>query len=341
PDAGRATARSASAPAPGIADAPGWTARAAARRTVRATAYARGAVAVARAWWPTVVHANDHNTMWPALAIRRITGARVLYDSHELWADRNGRPEWRPGLLASEAAFVRAADGLITASPGYSRALAERHRIPTPPAVRNIPVGDAVPSTGPRPGPPEVVYVGGLMRGRGLELTIDALPLAPGVRFRIVGPGPAAYAAALEDRARARGVADRVVLAGAVPPGEVVAAAAGATLGLALIEPICRSYELTLPNKLFEYVRAAVPVLSSPVPVLAGVVREHGLGVVSASLDVADVAAAIRAGVDPAAQERMRSATTAYAATATWDAEAEVLAGVYRSILGRPGSSAS
>ncbi|MDB5295304.1 MAG: glycosyltransferase family 4 protein, partial [Phycisphaerales bacterium] len=322
--------------------APAWTGRAAVRRTVRAAAYGRGAVALARAWKPDLVHANDHNTMWPALAIRRLVGARVLYDSHELWADRNGRPEWRPGLLAAEAVFVRAADAVITASPGYSAALAARHRIAEPPAVRNIPVdsagpGDLVASFGD----PEVVYVGGLMPGRGLEPMIRALALLPEVTLRIVGPGRVSYVAHLRQLARVHGVEERVTFDGAVPPAAVVASASGASLGLAAIEPICRSYELTLPNKLFEYVRAGVPVLSSSVPVLAGVVRDHGIGVVAASQSAVDIAAAVRAGIAPAAQAGLREAVGRFAAGNTWAMETPVLNGAYLQALAAHGRSCS
>jgi glycosyltransferase involved in cell wall biosynthesis len=327
----------AAVPGAGTSDpsAAGWTTSAAIRRSARAAAYARGAIAVARAWRPDLIHANDHNTMWPALAIRAATGAHVLYDSHELWADRNGRPEWRTGLLAAEALFVRAADAVITASPGYSQALADRHGIPAPAVVRNIPRLAAQPPA-PRSsdGPPEIVYVGGLMRGRGLEVTIAALALLPGVRLRLVGPGSDRYASELQVRAAAAGVADRVTFAGAVPPGGVVAAVAGARVGLALIEPICRSYELTLPNKLFEYVHAGVPVLSGPVPVLAGVVHEHGLGAVSASLDVDDVAAAVRGLLDEGAWTAARARAIAYAEANTWDGEREQLRAAYRAARG-------
>ena len=40
-----------------------------------------------------------------------------------------------------------------------------------------------------------------------------------------------------------------------------------------LIEPVCRSYELTLPNKLFEYAAAGLPMLSSDLPVIGALVR--------------------------------------------------------------------
>jgi glycosyltransferase involved in cell wall biosynthesis len=176
----------------------------------------------------------------------------------------------------------------------------------------------------------EIVYVGGLMPGRGLEPTIEALALLPDVRLRIVGPGGGPFVDRLHALASAAGVADRVVFDGAVPPDRVVAAAAGASLGLALIEPICRSYELTLPNKLFEYARAGVPVLSSAVPVLAGVVRDNGIGVVAESLSARGVAAAAVEGLSVDAQGGMRDAVRRFAADNVWARETAVLSAAYR-----------
>ncbi len=64
---------------------------------------------------------------------------RVVYDSHELWPDRNLRPEPRWWLLLCEALFVRVADEVITTSPGYADVIARRYRIARPTVVRNVP----------------------------------------------------------------------------------------------------------------------------------------------------------------------------------------------------------
>ncbi len=216
--------------------------------------YVRGA-ALCRRTRPALVHANDYNTMWIALAAKLLCGSRVVYDCHELWPDRNGRPEWRPWLVACEALFVRAADVTITASPGYAEEIARRYRVRRPVVVRNIPdVSPLGPSAGvTAPDPTLAVYLGGVMAGRGLEQGIEALARVPELRMRLVGPGRDAYRAGLLRLAERLGVADRLQLVPAVAPGEVVAAIAPASFGLMLIQPVCRSYELTLPNKLFEY----------------------------------------------------------------------------------------
>jgi glycosyltransferase involved in cell wall biosynthesis len=302
--------------------------------------FTRQALSVARQTRPALVHANDWNTMWTGIAIKLGYGARLVYDSHELWPDRNGRWEWRPWLLAGEALFVRAADELVTSSSGYADALAARYRIPRPTVVRNIPecerrlpavqqARDALPA-GP-PAQPRVVYVGGLMPGRGLEEMIDALALLPDMRLCAIGPGTPPYRASLLARASAAGVWERVKLSAPVAPARVRGVASGAAAGLCLIQPVCRSYELCLPNKLFEYVAAGVPVLASDMPVIASVVREHGLGeVVPAGGDPRAIAEALQRLLAEPDWQSTAARVRAFAQAHNWPGEAGTLEGVYR-----------
>jgi glycosyltransferase involved in cell wall biosynthesis len=326
--------------------------------------FACQALAVARRERPALVQGNDWNTMWCALAIKLTCGARVVYDTHELWSDRNGRWEWRWWLIASEALFVRAADAVIAASPGYADALAARYRVERPTTIRNIPEGGAPRAAGGRPlqesgnghagrshnehtdlsgndqppGPcegPVVVYVGGVMPGRGLEQTIDALALAPQVRLRAVGPGAQSYRASLIERAAAAGVGERLEIEPPVPPAAVASVLKVATAGLCLFQPMCRSYELGLPNKLFEYAAAGVPMLASDLPVMGTIVREERLGEVVPPNDPGGIAAGLRRLCEPGrwdsseTEQRVR----AFAQANNWDGEAQVLAGVYTGVL--------
>jgi glycosyltransferase involved in cell wall biosynthesis len=321
-------------------------------RILAGASFAWQALRLARRVRPQVVHANDWNTMWCATAIKFTCGAHLVYDSHELWPDRNGRWEWRPWLLAGEALFVRVADAVVTASPGYADVLARRYRIARPLVIRNIPeaatsAGASTatqvvhqsasapaihlppPAPAATPNPPLVVYIGGLLPGRGLEQTIDALALAPEARLRLIGPGSDAYRASLLAKASAAGVAERLELTAPVPPSAVTGALAGATAGLCLIQPVCRSYELTLPNKLFEYAAAGVPVLASDLPVIGAVVREGGIGEVVATDDPAAIAAAMRRLAEPGRRLQARGCTERFASANTWSAEARRLADAY------------
>ncbi len=325
------TARPATAaPSAPRASTPGRRAAVHALRLARSLDYHARAIPYTVRRRPAIVHCNDQDTMWVGVAAKALTGSRLVYDAHELWADRNGRWEWRPGLLAAEAVFTRIADQVIAASPGYADRMRRRYRIPAPTVIHNVP---DVPEV-PRPFPdddarPLAVYVGGLLSGRGLEQAIDAVALVPGLRLRLIGPGGPATVAGLWQHARAVGIADRFEVADPVPSDRVIDALAGATLGLSLFQPICLSYELTMPNKLLEYVAAGLPVVTSDVPVCAAFVREHGIGEVVPARDPAGIAEGIRRLLEPRRAAEVRYRVRVAAKQFNWTNERQVLRGVY------------
>jgi glycosyltransferase involved in cell wall biosynthesis len=322
PGAGAGTAAGSGAPSPAMR----------AYRALRSARFTLHALRVVLRERPALVHCNDFNTMWVGVLAKLLAGSRVIYDSHELWADRNGRWEWRPGLIAAEALFVRIADRVVTVSPGIARAMAARYRIPLPAVVLNVPAGQPngtrVPSA-----EPVAVYVGQLRLGRGLEQAVDALALVPELRLRIIGPDFQDMAAQIRRRAEAAGVADRVELPGGVGPDAVVEALAGAAIGLNLIQPVCRSYELTLPNKLHEYVTAGVPVLSSDVEASAAYVSERGVGDVVPAADVEAIARGMRRLLAPGRAGELRPRLEAAARELRWELERERLRAAYAAAL--------
>jgi glycosyltransferase involved in cell wall biosynthesis len=313
---------------------PGFASRV--RRLAVTLAYYAGGIRLALRVRPALVHANDYNTMWIGVAAKLLLGTPVVYDCHELWPDRNGRPEWRPWLIACEALFVRLADVTITASPGYAQAIASRYRVAPPRVVRNIPRMPlhAHGRNGNRTAR-VAVYLGGVMPGRGLEQAIQALRLAPEVRMRVVGPGRVPYRASLERMARAAGVEDRLEIREAVPLSQALESIAGCEMGLMLIQPVCRSYELTLPNKLFEYAAAGLPILASDLPVIGAVVRSEGIGEVVPADDIEQIARAMQRLADHDANAQARERAVAFAQRETWDTERAVLAGAYAAATGR------
>jgi glycosyltransferase involved in cell wall biosynthesis len=270
--------------------------------------------------------------MWIGVIAKLIWRVPLIYDTHELWPDRNGRLESRKWLMAAEAIFVRVADSTITTSPGYSQLLARRYRITPPVLVRNLPTGVPLDGLDKSLDSPTLAYAGGLLRGRGLEQAIEVLVVVPEVRLALIGDGHEPYIRELREHARRLNVEDRVEFRGLVPPGEVVNALASAHVGLCLIQPVCRSYELTLPNKLFEYVAAGLPILASDLPVIGDLTRRHDLGEVVPSNDISAIATALQKLLDPTRNAECRRRAAVFASQADWRREREVLAGVYRDV---------
>jgi glycosyltransferase involved in cell wall biosynthesis len=278
---------------------------------------------------PDLVHCNDFNTMWIGVAAR-FRGASIVYDSHELWADRNGRREPRWWIVLWEALFVRVANAVVTTSPAYAVELARRYRIHRPTLVRNVPDANGA-RPQPRPASGRIVYVGGVMPGRGLEVAVKALVDARNVRLEVIGPGRPDYRAGIAALAAELGVDDRFALRDPVPPSAVIDVLGGAAAGLALIEPICLSYRLTLPNKLFEYLVAGVPVIASRLPAIEEVVTQTGAGVLADPADPHSVAEAMETAVERS-QELSRLAIQA-ATRFSAEHEAAELMRVHRDAL--------
>jgi glycosyltransferase involved in cell wall biosynthesis len=310
-------------------------------RWMRTLDFYRRAFAVVREVRPAMVHCNDYNTMWVGVAARLLGRSVVIYDSHELWPDRNGRPEPRWWLIACEYLFVHLAHRTITASPGYSEVMARRYRISPPGVVRNIPDASMLPAVSSQNGDPGgagqdrlALYVGALTTGRGLELSIMALNHIDDVRLRLVGPARPAYLKELVALADREGVSDRVEFAGAVTADRLIETIREASVGLALIQPICLSYRMSLPNKVFEYVAAGLPVLGSDLPAIGSLVSEHRIGLLAEPGEVEDVAAKLGEMLEPERNSAFREAARKAAEQLNWDHEAVRLAQAYREAAG-------
>ena len=64
----------------------------------------------------------------------------------------------------------------------------------------------------------------------------------------------------------------------AVHPDDLKSYTADADVGLSLIEDVCLSYHLSLPNKLFEYIASGVPAVSSNFPEMGKFINSYGCG---------------------------------------------------------------
>jgi len=299
-------------------------------RLLRTLDYYRRAIGLIGAWRPSLVHCNDYNTMWVGAAAR-LLGSSVIYDAHELWPDRNQRTEPRWWLLLCEALFVRIADRVTTTSPGHAAVIARRYRVRPPQVIRNIPERLSPLPADPTREPGVIAYAGAVTTNRGLEQAIRSLPsVPPGIRLRAIGPVRAEYRARLVALARQLGVEARVEFAAPVPPDRVVGAIAFAELGLALIQPSCLSYALSLPNKVFEYVAAGLPILATDLPVLGPFVRDHGLGLLANPDDAEDLACKLEKLVQPETNHSYRTAVRRVRRELDWERESRALIAAYR-----------
>ncbi len=107
------------------------------------------------------------------------------------------------------------------------------------------------------------VYVGGLQQDRGLEKMIDAaFLLQDKAAFIMIGEG--ASKESLQLKTKEMNIESNVFFHPSIESEKVIEILTSADIGVSLIEQHSKSYELALPSKVFEYMLAGLPVVSSP-----------------------------------------------------------------------------
>lgn len=154
-----------------------------------------------------------------------------------------------------------------------------------------------------------IVYVGFLTRIRGLDVTIRAVkdylengyPVSD-VKIDIVGKGPAREE--LVSLVSELDLKECVSIHGWLDQFEVDNLISNANVG-ALTYRVCRHWNSTIPNKLFDYMAAGLPVLATEVIPIKRIVEEEECGVICKDQDWKDVAAKMVELRDPAVRQSL------------------------------------
>lgn len=246
---------------------------------------------------PQVMHAHDVNTLAPAWMAARRCKAKLVYDAHEISADREGY-HGRIWLVKMVERFLgRSADAHITTTEARSDWFEEVYGYPGMTVLQNRPERRIVNSSDrirrefDIPAEcPIILYQGGLQWGRGLRNLLDAVRGLPGVHLAFVGDG--VQRPSLEREAA--DIADRVHFSGMVPLIELPEWTASADIGVQCLRNTCLNHYTTDSNKLFEYVMGGLPVVASDFPEIRKVVVEYDLGTLVDPDNVEQIRIALR-----------------------------------------------
>jgi glycosyltransferase involved in cell wall biosynthesis len=307
-----------------------------------------------------IYHAHDADATVPAwLAARRVPGARLLYDAHEvgflsfsaMWHYAPFSWLTIPGIVSGwgwqslfDWIIRRKTDAVITVNDMLADLQAAHYGVPRPAVVMNCPPRPTVSAErstrlaeriGVSPDTPIVICQGMLVRDRhgvGLENLIRAAPLMQRGVVVVMGRGP--QFDELAGLAAQAPFAGRAFVLPAVPPEELLSYTAGAAIGAIPTEihqPILR---YSSPNKLFEYLAVGLPVVTSDLPIVRRICAEYDCGLVCDPAAPASIAGAInRLLSDADLYARMCAGALAAAEVYNWEAQERNLLGVYERLL--------
>lgn len=304
--------------------------------------YNRQLAALARREQFRAVHANDLDTLFGSVRVARAQRIPLIYDSHELFTEQAplvGRWKERLAWQLLERLLIKRASGVITVCDGIADELSRRYGIARPTVIRNMPPYREIPpctkiqETLGLPADQNIIlFQGGLLVGIGLENVVRMGHYVRNSVIVLIGSGP--LEATLHELVAAEGLSERVKFIPHVPFRELADYTASATVGVILFPPHGLNSYYLLPNKLFEYMMAGLPVVCSPLPEMARIVNQYQTGLLIKPDDPQQMATEIEAFLqDGVTYQRCVANARAAAKVLNWDQEKKRLIAFYKDVL--------
>ena len=248
---------------------------------------------------PDMVHAHDLDTLTIGAILKMVKPSgrvKLVYDSHEDYPAlmTNDVGTWLGNFSgALERALLEVVDGVIASNHFIAARLSKHHsnvQIVTNAVDLHWFDGCTSSSLKLAEAKPFVTYEGLVCEGRGLLTLVKAKPfIRSKCTILIVGDG--GYLSSLREICRMENI-QGVIFTGHVARDYVPCILKQSSVGILLFESEPNNL-VGVPNKLFEYAAASLPLVVSSLPVPTDFVRRYNCGITVNEQDPRDVAHAI------------------------------------------------
>jgi glycosyltransferase involved in cell wall biosynthesis len=138
----------------------------------------------------------------------------------------------------------------------------------------------------------------------------------------------------LKELTRSLGLIHKVTFTGRVAPERLFDYTVQADLGISLEEDLGLNYRFALPNKVFDYIQAGVPVLVSDLPEVKSLVLQYDVGTINLTKTPAELGAMFtRILGDEAKIQKWKLNLNKAAAGLCWENEEQKLVNLYRAAI--------
>jgi|WetSurMetagenome_2_1015567.scaffolds.fasta_scaffold00001_458 glycosyltransferase involved in cell wall biosynthesis len=285
--------------------------------------------------------ANDLDTLLPNFLIARLKRIPLVYDSHEYFT---GVPE------IQDRKFVKGVWSLIerTIFPGLKLVMTVSDCIATqyekeygirPVVIRNCSVSssDISPFKRSDLGISDdtlllILQGGGINIDRGGEELIDAVVRTENVFLIIAGSGDVINI--LKEKVSASNASGKIKFTGKLPWSEMMRYTKMADAGLSLDRDSNLNYRFSLPNKLFDYISAGIPVIAGDLPEVKKIIDGYNCGIIIPAVTPDEIANAITALRDDREMlNKLRTNAVTACEMLNWDIESGGITEFYSKIF--------
>ena len=236
-----------------------------------------------------IIHCNDLDTLPIGVLIKKLFNkkAKIVYDAHEY--EINDVPyESRYKIKIKyivEKYLIKYADRVITVSDSIANEYVKLYNIEKPSLVLNTPPYQTIEKEDKFRKIFNIskeknifLYQGGLSLGRGIEILLDTFKEMRDDKHVIVFMG---YGDLEDLIIEASKEYKNIYFHKAVAPEVLLSYTSSADFGISTIEDRCLSYRYSLPNKIFEYLMAEIPVIVSNLYEMGKLVRDNNIGLIA------------------------------------------------------------
>ena len=282
-----------------------------------------------------ILLSNDLDTLLSNYLISKIVNKKLVYDSHELFTEVPeliNRPFIQKFWLKIENLILPKLKNCYTVSNSIAKYYNIKYNIGFE-VIRNVPNQIKNIKTSSFPfetvNKKIILYQGAINKGRGLELMLKTMPFVENAIFIRIGNGD------LEKKIKQKvidlNLEEKVKFISSVTPLELQKLTPLADLGISLEEDLGLNYKYALPNKLFDYIQAQVPVLVSNLPEMRQIVLKYNLGEVVSSRNPKQLASQIQ-NILKKEKVFYKNQLEKARKELIWEQEKEVLAKVFNNI---------
>jgi glycosyltransferase involved in cell wall biosynthesis len=287
-----------------------------------------------------IIVSNDLDTLPACFIASKLKRKPIVYDSHEYFTEVPeliNRPRIQKIWERIEKLIVPRLQHCYTVSPGIAEIYHEKYGNNFK-LVRNLPkkMSDKKSTDTPvlpfAADVPFVIYQGAINLGRGVEEAIKAMKHVENLQLVIAGDGDKYQEC--QQIVRNENLADKIIFTGRLSPESLANITPHASIGLSIEKDMGLNYRLALPNKLFNYIQAGVPVLASSLPEIKNIVKTYNVGILIDEVTPENIAAGLKKMMSsPQLLNEWKENCKKAGNELCWEKEEETVKEIYRELL--------
>ncbi len=284
-----------------------------------------------------ILHSNDLDTLPANFIAALIRRKPIIYDSHEYFTEvpelTNRRLVKKTWEIIERLIFPHL-QHIITVNKSIASVYKEKYRKEIH-IIRNVPVKIKV-DNNLSPilfGLPEntklvIIQGSGINRDRGAEEAVEAMQYVDNAIMVIAGKGD--VIPDLKIRVRRSLLEHKVKFISPMPYDKLMQLTSLCDCGLSLDKDTNLNYRYSLPNKLFDYIIAGIPVVVSSLPEVTEIVNKYGIGLIIKDHSPLEIAEKINTVLFGTYKVSWRDNLYKASADLNWDNEKHKLLNLYK-----------